>query len=138
MKQTIFFLENDPEFRERAVAVLRQEYEVLTAEGVREGWNVLEKDKERIKLLLLDIMMTTDEMFDVAASQGGLLSGVLFYEKVKEKIYNNQNMPTVVFVTALKVVPIEKFPPNYNLISKHYMGANLNELLGKINVILKG
>lgn len=58
-------------------------YDVLFKDDVDEAINFFESNVGEIELLILDIMMPPGNSFKAEGAQGGLRTGVLFYERVR-------------------------------------------------------
>ena len=142
----IFLMDNDFDFRFRAKQVLkRANYNVITADGVIDGFDILNENRRAMDLLILDIMMPVDYVFDLGEARGGLLTGAIFFrDKVCEEIYKNEAVPPVLFLTAIgseleKDVKdlLKDVGGEILFIQKQNLAPDLRELLPKVKNLLE-
>jgi len=73
---------------------------------VDDAWNYFEEHVDEIELLILDIMMSPGRAFQDEDTDGGLRTGVHFYERVRDRA---PYLPVMVFTNASPEAMTERF-----------------------------
>ncbi len=90
MKKTILFIDDD---LNRRMSSYRDEllslgYNVLSVTTPHQALEEIDKNKDKIELVILDIMMPHGEEFDKKDTDLGRRTGVLLFHKIKEVMPN--------------------------------------------------
>jgi CheY-like chemotaxis protein len=75
-------------------AIELSHYQVKFESDVDDALEFFEKNCDRLKLLILDVMMPTGNSFDDEQTNDGLRTGICFYQKVRKL---NPDIPVIVF-----------------------------------------
>lgn len=109
-------------------------HEISFHMDVDSAFNFFNKNYSKIELIILDIMMPSGHIFRNEETEFGLRTGILFYEKVRQK---TEDLP-VIFLTNVKDEQIvESFINQQNcfyFIKENYLPS---ELVDEVNIILK-
>ncbi len=141
-KKVVFCLENDRVFLDLIKKSLKANYIVLCADDLRSAYNILVKRKDEVDLILLDIMIPIDGLFDISQAKGGVISGILFFEeKIAKEIYEGKRIPPTIFITAFKdqenLNVLGKYESVKGVISKRNLSPSCDSLEYEIQKILK-
>jgi CheY-like chemotaxis protein len=72
-------------------------YEVEFKSDVDDALIFFEENKEKLDLLILDVMMPTGNSFNNQYADDGLRTGICFHEKVR---HQNQSIPIIIFTNT--------------------------------------
>ena len=144
-KKKVFVLDNDMDCLKRIQKVLGNEYEVSIAWDVLVGCSKLKAEKDSIDLIILDIMLSTDDQYDLIEAQGGIRTGILFFEQtILESIYKDslEKLPPVIILTAYNgendLELLGNNPHVKGIIMKNELNAYYQNLPEKIKGKLSG
>jgi CheY-like chemotaxis protein len=74
-------------------------YPVIFEPDVAEAIVFFENNDEYIKLVILDVMMPTSDIFDDRCAEDGLRTGICFHDKIRQY---DRNIPVIIFTNFRK------------------------------------
>ncbi len=100
-KPRILFIENQPHHMSIYLTPLIDDYDVIVADDLITAVEYLEENViHLIDLVILDIMMPPLEMFSLAETNDGLLSGVRFFENYLYRKPENKPVKVIILTGA--------------------------------------
>ncbi|HEX8652429.1 MAG TPA: response regulator [Pyrinomonadaceae bacterium] len=95
----ILFIDDEPRLMDSHYRYLKfklepEGYEVIFCSTVDEALDYFEKHLGELDLIILDIMMPSDKRFSSKKTNGGLKTGLLFYDKIRE---GSPDLPVLIF-----------------------------------------
>ena len=85
--------EMDSYFQELKLA-FKNKYEIVFVKNVDSAYEFLQKNYDRIKLVILDVMMPPGKLLKYVDTDDGLRTGVLFHKKIRN-IFSD--LPIIIF-----------------------------------------
>jgi DNA-binding NarL/FixJ family response regulator len=93
----ILFVDDEQRRVAAFVAELEQCFDVRYIPEVDEALSFFEENLASVELLILDIMMPAGRVFRDVDTQYGLMTGVYFYDKIRERA---PDMPVIIFTNV--------------------------------------
>ena len=102
----------------------------------KKGWDVFVKNRTKINLIILDIMMAPGELFvDTGSVEDGLRTGIVLFEKIREQ---EPDIPVIIFTNASDRDVRERFRNEKNCLFVQKKGYLPHEFVHLISRFLAG
>lgn len=103
----ILFIDDEKRYSTIYVEAIEDEGHVVEFQkDVDEAWGFFDANADDIDLIVLDIMMSPGSTFGDEDTEGGLRTGLFFYERVREKA---PDLPVVILTNASDEELIDRF-----------------------------
>lgn len=111
----ILYIDDEPRYVESFVDELNLEFENKKIESINNTDKAVvffEQYAQEIEIVILDIMMPSGKVFKDKPTQEGLLTGLFFYEYIREKYID---LPIIIFTNTSEEYIVKSFDDNLDI-----------------------
>lgn len=108
---------------------------VIFCTEAKKGWDVFVKNRTKINLIILDIMMAPGELFENEPVEDGLRTGIALFEKIREQA---PDLPVIIFTNASDRDVRERFRDRKSCLFVQKKGYLPSEFVHLISRFLAG